>query len=333
MLLPKGAAHDSAELARRLHALFRLPVVVDGAPIDVRMSVGAALFPDHGSDPEVLVRRAGIAAREAARGENAFLLYQGSTDRENPERLKLAAELRQAIDQRQLVLHFQSKVELAWGGVRGAEALVRWPHPTRGMVPPAQFVPIAEQTGLIRPLTSLVLELAVRQLHAWRGRPRQIPIAVNLSPRNLHDPALVDEIERLLREFGVAAELLELEITESALAEDPLKAREVLQRLRALGCKLYIDDFGTGYSSLSYLVSLPVHAIKIDRSFVRQMAESREAHAVVSAIILMARALGLGTVAEGVETREDAEMLLKLGCNEAQGYFFAKPVSADLFSG
>jgi EAL domain-containing protein (putative c-di-GMP-specific phosphodiesterase class I)/GGDEF domain-containing protein/HAMP domain-containing protein len=333
MLLPNGAAAESEELARRLHALFRLPVDVDGAPIDVRMSVGAALFPDHGSDPEVLVRRAGIAAREAARRESAFLLYQGSTDRENPERLRLAAELRQAIDQRQLVLHFQSKVELAWGGVRGAEALVRWPHATRGMVPPMQFVPIAEQTGLIRPLTSLVLELAVRQLHAWRARPRQIPIAVNLSPRNLHDAALVDEIERLLGKFGVAAELLELEITESALAEDPLKAREVLQRLRALGCKLYIDDFGTGYSSLSYLVSLPVHAIKIDRSFVRQMAESREAHAVVSSIILMARELGLGTVAEGVETREDADMLLKLGCNEAQGYFFAKPVSADLFSG
>jgi diguanylate cyclase (GGDEF)-like protein len=332
MILPKGDIENTAALARRLQALFSAPIEVNDVPIEVRLGVGAAMFPGQGNDPELLVRRASIAAREASRRELPFFLYQGATERENPQRLALAAQLRKAIGERQLLLHFQSKVDLAWGGVRGAEALVRWAHPDKGMIAPMQFVPIAEQTGLIRPMTSLVIELAVRQLRAWRERARQIPIAVNLSPRNLHEPGFVEQIERLLRQEDVPPALLEFEITESALAEDPQKARDVLAELRALGAKLYIDDFGTGYSSLSYLVSLPVHALKIDRSFVRQMSKSREAHAVVSSIVLMARELGLQTVAEGVETKEDADLLLRLGCDEAQGYFFAKPVPAGEFS-
>jgi diguanylate cyclase len=306
MIVAGADAASCSALARRLHALFDLPIDSDGAPVEVRAAFGATLFPQHGADPDVLLRRAGIAAREAMRRQVPFFLYEGGSERENPERLQLAAELRRAIAERALVVHLQPKVELARGGVRGAEALVRWPHARRGLVPPLEFVPIAEQTGLIRPMTSLVIDLAVAQLAAQRALPRPIPIAVNLSQRNLHDPGLVEHIERLLREQGIGAHLLEFEVTESALADDPQQAREVLGRLRALGCKLYIDDFGTGYSSLSYLVSLPVDAIKIDRSFVRQMAKSQQAHAVVASILHLARELGLQTVAEGVETREDA---------------------------
>jgi diguanylate cyclase (GGDEF)-like protein len=329
MLLRRADRAGLEALAHRLQALFTTPINVNGAPIEVRMSLGATLFPEHGSDPDLLLRRASIAAREAARRELPLFLYQGKSERENPERLALAAELRQAIARRQLVLHFQPKVALASGEVRGAEALVRWAHPEKGMIPPLKFVPVAEQTGLIRPMTSLVIELAAQQLYAWRERPRRIPVAVNLSPRNLYDPGLVEHVERLLREAQLPAALLELEITESALAEDPGRAREVLQRLRGLGCKLYIDDFGTGYSSLSQLVALPVHALKIDRSFVRQMSKSREAHAVVASILLMARELRLQTVAEGVESRQDADILGRLGCDEAQGYFFARPLPAE----
>ncbi|TAK84133.1 MAG: EAL domain-containing protein [Betaproteobacteria bacterium] len=193
----------------------------------------------------------------------------------------------------------------------------RWPHPTRGMVPPMQFVTIAEQTGLIRPMTTLVIELALRQLAAWRARPRQIPIAINVSPRNLHDPRLLDSLRDGLSRAAVAPALLEVEITESALAEDPEHARRVLEKLRALGCKLYVDDFGTGYSSLSYLVSLPLDAVKIDRSFVRQMSRSRQSRSVVASIVRMAHELGLRTVAEGVETQEDVDLLREIGCQEA----------------
>ena len=332
LLLPRADRQTVEDLARRLQPLLAAPVNVKGVPISVRFAVGASLYPAHGDTGDTLLRRAIIATREAARRELPFYLYSGATEREDPERLALAAELRAAIDERKLGLHFQPKVSLATGELRGAEALVRWPHPVRGMVPPMQFVPIAEQTGLIRPMTAIVIELALRQLAAWKGRDKQVPIAVNLSPRNLHDPGLLDSITVGLSRANVAASLLEIEITESALAEDPKTAREVLVRLRTLGCKIYIDDFGTGYSSLSYLVSLPLDAIKIDRSFIRQMTRSREAHAVVASILLMARELGLRTIAEGVETQEDAEMLRGLGCDEAQGYYFGRPVPPEVFA-
>ena len=331
LLVPAADGGASAELASRLNALFEAPVEVAGIPVDVRVRFGATLFPDHGDDAEALVRRAGIAAAEAARRDAVFVPYRGATERENPARLALAGELRRAIQRRELLLHLQAKVDLRSGMPSGAEALVRWRHPDKGMVQPMQFVPVAEQTGLIRPLTDLVLELAVEQLRAWRSEGRPWPIAVNLSQRNLHEPRLVERIGELLSEAGVPAERLELEITESVLAEDPEAARAVLGRLRALGCKLYIDDFGTGYSSLSHLVALPLDALKIDRSFVRQMTRSREARSVVAAIILMAKELRLRTVAEGVETAEDVEVLRALGCDEAQGYVFARPVPPEEF--
>lgn len=330
LLIPKADATAVAELARRLSALFEAPISLGDVAADVRAGIGASLYPVHGNDPEILLRRAGIAAREAQHVATGFMLYRGASERENPNRLAIAVELRQAIGQRLLALHYQAKIDLKSRAVCGAEALVRWPHATKGMIPPMQFVPIAEQTGLIRQLTSSVIEMAIRQVGQWHGRA-EIPVAVNLSPRNLHDPNLLEQIQYVLGAWNVPARLIEFEITESALAQEPDKARIVLERLRGLGCKLYIDDFGTGYSSLSYLVSLPVQALKIDRSFVRQMSRGREARAVVSSIIRMAQELRLQTVAEGVETLEDADLLEELGCDQAQGYFFARPVPADEF--
>jgi EAL domain-containing protein (putative c-di-GMP-specific phosphodiesterase class I) len=243
----------------------------------------------------------------------------------------MAAELRAAIEQRSLVLHYQPKLDLATNRICGCEALVRWPHPQRGMISPGEFVPIAEQTGLIREMTYLVLESAASQQRSWSSAGNRIPIAVNLSVRNLHDPGLLHRIEELCATWGLPAESLEFEITESALMEEPAVAKAAIAGLRATGSKIYIDDFGTGYSSLSYLVSLPVHSLKVDRSFVAGMTKSREAHSVVASVVSMAHALGLRVVGEGVETSVELEQLRCMGCDEAQGYFIGRPVPAESF--
>jgi EAL domain-containing protein (putative c-di-GMP-specific phosphodiesterase class I) len=290
--------------------------------------VGAAFFPGHGDDAEALVRRASIAAREGFRRDISYSVYDGATARENPARLALASDLRSAIETRQLVLHYQPKVRLADGAHCGSEALVRWQHPGRGMVPPMEFVALAEEIGLIRSLTYQVLDIAVRQQHAWAGA---LPIAVNLSARNLYDPSLLASLDGLFGTWGVPRELIHFEITESALVDDPQAAQRALLELRSRGAELYIDDFGTGYSSLSYLVKLPVQALKIDRSFIREMGHSAQARGVVASIISMAHNLGLKVVAEGVETAADAALLREMACDEAQGYFFARPLAAAAY--
>jgi diguanylate cyclase (GGDEF)-like protein len=332
VILRRGADAAAVEaLAHALLGVFAAPVAVGGAEIDVQGHAGASLYPGHGDEPDLLLRRATIASRDAAMHDAAFALYAGATERENPERLALAAELRRAIAARAMQLHYQPKFDLASGRVVGSEALLRWQHPGRGNVPPGQFVPLAEQTGLIRPLTYMVIDSALRQQRAWLDAGLRLPVAVNLSARNLYDPQLRERIEGLLATWGVTGELLQIEITEGALVADPGTARRVLEGLRALGCRTYIDDFGTGYSSLSYLVSLPVHALKIDRSFVVQMTANQEAHTVVSSIISMAHGLGLRVVAEGVEREEERSALVALGCDEAQGYLLGRPVAAEAF--
>ena len=316
-------------LGEELLRSFELPVVLNEAPIEVRACIGASFLPGHGKEAEILARRAAIAARDAAHKDLSFNVYRGMKERENPAGLALTVDLRNAIEQRVLTLHYQPKVDLVSGAICGSEALIRWPHPGKGMIPPVQFVPLAEQTGLIRSMTYLVLETAIRQQRAWLDAGSTLPVAVNLSARNLYDPELVQRIEALLNTWGIEPRFLELEITEGALIEDTQTARAVLERLRPLCGKIYIDDFGTGYSSLSYLVSLPVHALKIDRSFVIQMTKSRQARSVVESVISMAHALGLRVVAEGVETSEDASILRQLGCDEAQGYLFGRPTPAS----
>ena len=325
-------APAASKTAKRIQAAFQEPVPVRQAQIDVAASIGMSFYPGHGDDAEALLRRASIAAREGANKDARYFIYRGATERENPERLAIAAELRSAISRRELQLVFQPKFDLTTGEMAGSEALVRWPHPTRGFLSPAKFVPLAEETGLIRAMTSFVVDAAIRQQHAWSGLGRMQPIAVNLSAKSLYDPNFLDTFEALLETWGVPPNMIDIELTESALADDPEQAKNFLSRLRQLGSKIYIDDFGTGYSSLNYLVSLPVHALKIDRSFVRQMSNSREAYSVVASIISMAHNLDLRVLAEGVETREDMEILRKLGCDEAQGFLYSQPMSAAEFA-
>jgi diguanylate cyclase (GGDEF)-like protein len=327
VLLRAGIDAESARaLADKLLTAFGTPVAMGGTQIDVQGHVGASFYPGHGDEPDLLLRRAAIAARAGAKRDHPYTAYAGATDREDPTRLALVGDLRRAIENRSLHLQYQPKVDLSAGRIVGSEALVRWQHADRGNISPGQFVPLAEQTGLIRQMTYLVIETAIRQQRAWLESGLRLPVAVNLSVRNLYDPRLVERIEGLLSTWGVPGELLEFEITEGALVEEPQTARTVLERLRKAGGKIYIDDFGTGYSSLSYLVSLPVHALKIDRSFIVQMSTSKEARAVVSSVISMGHQLGLRVVAEGVEREQEREALIALGCDEAQGYLLGRPM-------
>jgi diguanylate cyclase (GGDEF)-like protein len=323
------SGHDAdaaAEAARAALTTFSRSVQVGEARIDVRASIGVAVYPGHGDDAEALVRRASIAAREGFRKDLSYCVYTGATERENPARLSLAADLRAAIEARDLVLHYQPKVRLADWSHCGSEALVRWKHPERGLILPMEFVGLAEEIGLMGPLTYQVVDIAVRQQREWLPSGAT-PVAINLSARNLYDPGLFKALDGFFA-VGVPRELIHFEITESALVDDPDAARRALLVLRDQGAKIYIDDFGTGYSSLNYLVKLPVHALKIDRSFIHQMAKSVEARSVVASIISMAHNLNMKVVAEGVETGEDFEMLRDMGCDEAQGYFIARPLDA-----
>ncbi|MBY0270172.1 MAG: EAL domain-containing protein [Burkholderiales bacterium] len=328
VLLFKRNLEETATIAFQLRRLFEQPVEIEGALIEVQASIGIAMLPDHGDDSDLLLRRAGQAAREAIRRDLPSLVYVGSTQQENAVQFTMAAELRRAIDRSELILHYQPKVDIRSGKMLAVEALVRWVHPEKGLVSPAQFIPLAEQTGLIRPMTFTIIEMAARQQAAWIARGLQTPIAVNLAARSLADPQFVPRLSDILARNGVPADLIDLEITESSLVDDPEGARRMLLALRDLGYRIYIDDFGTGYSSLSYLVNLPVHSLKIDRSFILGMGKNQSAYLVVASVISMAQSLGLRVVAEGIETTADVDRLRELGCDEGQGYLYCKPQTA-----
>jgi EAL domain-containing protein (putative c-di-GMP-specific phosphodiesterase class I) len=267
----------------------------------------------------------------AKEGRSGVRLYAAEHDRHSVDRLELAGQLRHAIEH-DLVLHFQPKVELATGRLAGAEALVRWDHPTRGLLRPDAFVPLAENLGLIRPLTHRAVAAAVAQVAAWRADGLDLTVAVNISAQDLLDHALIAEVDAVLAEHGLGGEVLELEITESTLMGDPRRADGVLQTLRARGVRVAIDDFGTGYSSLAYLRRLPIHAVKIDKSFVLELAAHEHDVAIVTAIVQLARNLGLRTVAEGVEDAVAYARLRRMGCDLAQGYLLSPPMRASEFS-
>jgi EAL domain-containing protein (putative c-di-GMP-specific phosphodiesterase class I) len=258
-----------------------------------------------------------------------YAIYDAHTDHYRPERLTLVGELRRALEEGELVLHYQPKATLADGDVRGVEALVRWQHPERGLVPPDVFIPVAEQTGLIRPLTLFVVERALRQCRAWREQGLDLTVAVNVAMRNILDDRFPDELADLLQQHRLEPETLELELTETSVLADPPRAKAILQRLRDAGVKLAVDDFGTGYASLAYLSELPVDEIKIDRSFVMAMDREEQYARIVRSTIDLGRNLRLSVVAEGVETSEVWSQLAELGCHSAQGYFLARPLPAE----
>jgi EAL domain-containing protein (putative c-di-GMP-specific phosphodiesterase class I) len=266
---------------------------------------------------------------QAKHHEHRVAVYDAARDQHSPARLGLASDLRQALERSELKLHYQPKVDLASGQVVGAEALLRWQHSTQGQIPPDQFIGLAEQTGLIHPVTLWVVEEALRQHRAWRSEGLQVPVAVNFSMRNLQEPEIVDVVAQLLRRWEVPASMLEIEMTESSLMADPARALDALRRLRGMGVKIAIDDFGTGYSSLAHLKQLPVDVLKIDRSFVREMQHDRSDQLIVRTTVDLAHHLGLRVVAEGIEDAATAGYLAQIGCDQAQGYYFARPLPAN----
>ena len=328
ILLPRGSADDAALLSARLHEALEEPFSIRGLPLEIAASVGVAAYPDHGDDVDVLLQHADVAMYVAKDSRAGTAIYDVAQDTNDAARLALVGELRRAIEQRELVVHFQPKAELETGRIVGAEALVRWHHPDRGLIPPDEFIPLAERTGLIKSLTRHVLASALEQCGSWNATGLDLHVAVNLTIPDLLDLELPDRIEALLEETGVRPGQLEVEITETTILADPFRVRKVLTRLGELGLRLAIDDFGTGYSSLAYLKRLPVQTIKIDRSFVSGMCEDASDATIVRSTIDLGRNLGLAIVAEGVESQQTWDALRALGCSLAQGYFIGRPMAA-----
>ncbi len=332
VLLPHvDSVEAAAAVAERLCAALEEPFVLHGLTVHLEASLGIAMYPDHGDDVETLVQHADVAMYIAKSSTSSFELYDCRHDRNSAGRLALLGELRHAIDSNEFTLHYQPKASLETGEVDGVEALVRWIHPERGMVPPDEFIPLAEQTGVIKPLTAWVLDAALAQCRAWRDSGLELTVAVNLSVRNLLDAHLPESIAGLLSRHALPPSALELEITESTIVADQVRALDVLTRLNAMGIGLSVDDFGTGYSSLAYLKDLPVSELKIDRKFVNNMTEDGDDAFIVRSTIDLGRNLGLQVVAEGVETQAVWDQLAMLGCDVAQGYFLTRPLPpADL---
>ncbi|MYS80193.1 putative bifunctional diguanylate cyclase/phosphodiesterase [Embleya scabrispora] len=316
-------------LAHRIVDRLGEPFDLDELTLDVEASVGVAIFPDHARDVLGLLQYADVAMYLAKRSRSGVELYDNSRDVNTRDKLLLLGDLRRALDNHEVELHYQPKIRLTDGRVDGCEALVRWRHPTRGQVSPEEFVLLAEQTGLMPRLTRYVVDVALDQVARWHAEGIDVPVAVNISARDIHVPSFADSVAAGLREHDVAAGALQLEITERVLLEEPQRAAESLDALRRLGVRLSLDDFGTGYSSLVHLRHIPVSEIKIDRSFVARLTMNEEDAAIVCSIVQLAHSLGLRVVAEGVEDEATYQRLRELGCDAAQGWLMSKALPSD----
>jgi diguanylate cyclase (GGDEF)-like protein len=323
---------DMMNMVRKVQEAASLPFALHGRELHVSLSLGASTFPRDGEDFEALLRNADAAMqRVKAAGGNGFQYYAAAMTRDAFQRIELENALRAAPGRGELALHYQPQVEIASGRVAGFEALMRWRHPERGSISPAQFIPIAEESDLIHPLGEWALLAACRQLAEWDAGGRQAPrVAVNVSARQFRSPGFAEMVGRVLREQRIRPSRLELELTEGVLIDDHEEAVAILGRLKALGVQIAVDDFGTGYSSLSYLSGLPIDCLKIDRSFVVQTTKGGRDAAIAQAIISLGHSLGLRVLAEGVETPGQLEFLRRHGCDECQGYLFARPCAPDL---
>jgi diguanylate cyclase len=331
-VLLDDAGHDqAAAIAVKLCAALTEPFDLEDIPVHSAASIGIALFPDDGPDLSTLLRKADVAMYKAKAFGDGHHVHGGTDDTELSTRLRMVDELRTALTSDSLVLHYQPKVDLRTGEVHGVEGLVRWHHPTRGLLYPDGFLDLVEQAGLMRAMTRVVLQIALDQAAIWQANGRRLTIAVNLSASSLVDVDLPEEVVAMLAARDLPPGALQLEITEEFLMADRDRARDILTRLRRHGIQISVDDFGTGYSSLSYLRDLPVDELKLDRSFIFPMTDDPRSAALVASIIALAQSLELRIVAEGVENDKAYTELARLGCDQAQGYYMCRPVpAADL---
>ncbi len=329
ILLPDLRARRSAtEFAAHLVRSLDTEFMLDGTPVTIGASIGVAVGPEDGRRTTALLQAADLAMYQAKRRRSGYQDSVSATSTAS-ENIVLIGELRDAIIERQLQLHYQPKIDLRTGEVHACEALVRWQHPAHGFVPPTSFIPIAEQTGLIHELTRWVLREAMHQCARWRADGRMLSISVNVSARDLLDRTFVTTVRETLRACGVPSSALCLEVTETSIMADPERASAVLREFRASGVRISIDDFGTGYSSLAYLRTIPANELKIDRTFITTLRDGDLDSAIVTSTLHLAHRLGMSVVAEGVEDWATSDTLRRLGCEAAQGYFFARPMPAD----
>jgi diguanylate cyclase (GGDEF)-like protein len=332
LLTTSGTPHAAKMVATKIGKALEEPLVIEGQSMDMAASVGIATFPEHGDDASALMRAADVAMYEAKRTKAGYSIYDPAHDERRQEFLTLLGELRRAVEAGELVLHYQPKMSLGEGRVTAVEALVRWRHPQRGFVDPAQFIPFAEQTGYISAITRWVLSRAIEQCGVWERTGLRIRMSINISARDLQlGDTLVQDVSNALKAAELPAGMVCLEITESALMEDPASAQSTLRKLRELGITTSIDDYGTGYSSLAYIKQLAVNELKIDRAFVSGMEADKRNAAIVRSTIELGHNLGLTVVAEGVETDHELAELRRFGCDDAQGFYFARPMPAASF--
>lgn len=313
--------------AQQIQKTMESPFILDELHIAIHSNIGIVHFPDHGDDVDILVQRAGIALRIAQQSNKGYATYEPSFDKHTPLRLTLISELRHAIERDALELYYQPKVSIKTGEIIGVEALLRWHHPSHGIIPPDEFVKLAERNRLINPLTHWVLRRAFRDCASWHNQGFPIKVSINLSAKDLHDPELPDLVSGVAVSANIKPSWIMLEITESSVMSEPENALAIINRLHKMGYQFSIDDFGTGYSSLAYLKKLPLTEIKIDKGFVMDILNSENDAAIVKATINLGHNLGLLVTAEGVESKEIMARLMEFSCDVAQGYFFSKPIT------
>ena len=335
ILLSEIAYPEAAAVsAQKILTLINQPQTIDGYDLHINASIGISIYPEDGIDAETLIKNADMAMYNAKEdGRNNFKFFGPEMTRRSVERQSIEAHLRRALEREEFLLYYQPKVNILTGEISGVEALIRWQHPTRGLMLPAQFVPVAEDCGLIVEMGRWVLREACRQASAWQdlGLPFK-RISVNISPTEFHDRGFLKGVQTILKETGLEPHLLEFELTETVLMENADFSTSILQALKAMNVQLAVDDFGTGYSSFSYLRQFPIDVLKIDQSFVKQIAPNSKDSTIVSAIIGMGRSLGHLVLAEGVETLEQRDYLLAQRCEEGQGYYFSRPLAAAAFA-
>ncbi|HEY4485219.1 MAG TPA: EAL domain-containing protein [Nitrospiria bacterium] len=330
VLLPRLLAEgDVQHVTKKIQEVLESPIIMEGLPIMVEASIGVAIHPDHGSTAEVLMQRADVAMYTAKKSGVGCVTYTPEMDEHSSRRLALMGELRRAIDQNQLSLHYQPKIDFKTGRVTGVEVLVRWKHPEHGYISPIEFIVPAERTGLIQGLTLWIFKAAQRQCLIWHQGGYPLEMFINLSARNLQDPALPPLITRMMREYDVPTGTLGFEITETAIMNDPKRARDFICHFKPMGVRFSIDDFGTGYSSLGNLKNYPVDEIKVDRAFVANMVRNKNDAAIVRTVVNLGHNMDLQVVAEGVEDQETYDLLVEMGCDAGQGYYMGRPMPAE----